>query len=73
MTGNGYEPTGSFHKEGQEISVNEEPALQAMIENGALCTSASLKETDGQFEVLGDPTDGAFVVLGKKKASIVKH
>lgn len=67
VTGNGYEPTGSFHKEGQEISVNEEPALQAMIENGALCTSASLKETDGQFEVLGDPTDGAFVVLGKKE------
>ncbi|MFD2389220.1 cation-translocating P-type ATPase [Enterococcus gallinarum] len=67
VTGKGYEPTGSFHKEGQEISVNEEPALQAMIENGALCTSASLKETDGQFEVLGDPTDGAFVVLGKKE------
>ncbi|MCC4044202.1 cation-translocating P-type ATPase [Enterococcus gallinarum] len=67
VTGKGYEPTGSFHKEGQEISVNEEPALQAMIENGALCTTASLKETDGQFEVLGDPTDGAFVVLGKKE------
>lgn len=67
VTGKGYEPTGSFHKEGQKISVNEEPALQAMIENGALCTTASLKETDGQFEVLGDPTDGAFVVLGKKE------
>ena len=26
-----------------------------------------MKETDGQFEVLGDPTDGAFVVLGKKE------
>ncbi|WP_291292448.1 HAD-IC family P-type ATPase [Enterococcus sp.] len=66
VTGNGYEPVGLFFKEEQEISVKAESALQAMIENGALCTTASLKETEGQFTVLGDPTDGAFVVLGKK-------
>jgi Ca2+-transporting ATPase len=66
VTGNGYEPVGGFFKEEQEISVKTESALQAMVENGALCTTASLKETEGQFTVLGDPTDGAFVVLGKK-------
>jgi Ca2+-transporting ATPase len=66
VTGNGYEPVGRFFKEEQEISVKTESALQAMVENGALCTTASLKETEGQFTVLGDPTDGAFVVLGKK-------
>jgi Ca2+-transporting ATPase len=66
VTGNGYEPVGRFFKEEQEISVKTESALQAMVENGTLCTTASLKETEGQFTVLGDPTDGAFVVLGKK-------
>jgi Ca2+-transporting ATPase len=66
VTGNGYEPVGRLLKEQQEVTLKEEPALQAMIENGALCTTASLKKSEEQYEVIGDPTDGALVVLGKK-------
>ncbi|HCE13127.1 MAG TPA: ATPase [Enterococcus sp.] len=68
VSGNGYEPEGRFYDaDEQEINAKETQALHQMIRNGALCTTASLRENDGQYEILGDPTDGAFVVLGKKE------
>ncbi|MFS1005510.1 Ca2+-transporting ATPase [Enterococcus sp. AZ178] len=70
VTGNGYEPNGKFYKadseDETEIDAANHDALQGMIENGALCTTATLRENEGQYEILGDPTDGAFVVLGQK-------
>ncbi|GEB30351.1 HAD ATPase, P-type, family IC [Enterococcus casseliflavus] len=67
VTGNGYEPSGSFLENGKIISVNDHPDLAEIILNGALCTTSTLKEDNGHFEILGDPTDGAFVVLGQKE------
>lgn len=67
VTGNGYEPSGSFLENGKIISVNDHPDLTEIILNGALCTTSTLKEDNGHFEILGDPTDGAFVVLGQKE------
>ncbi|MGL9769067.1 cation-translocating P-type ATPase [Enterococcus sp. DIV0806c] len=67
VTGNGYEPIGSFKKNGKIISVNDHPDLAEIILNGALCTTSTLKEDNGHYEILGDPTDGAFVVLGAKE------
>ncbi len=76
VTGNGYEPNGKFYKadseDETEIDAANHDALQGMIENGALCTTATLRENEGQYEILGDPTDGAFVVLGQKSVSIAK-
>ncbi|NBA62690.1 cation-translocating P-type ATPase [Enterococcus mundtii] len=67
VTGNGYEPIGSFMENGKIIRVNDHPDLAEIILNGALCTTSTLKEDNGHYEILGDPTDGAFVVLGQKE------
>ncbi|EPI00241.1 putative calcium-translocating P-type ATPase, PMCA-type [Enterococcus faecalis 13-SD-W-01] len=68
VSGKGYEPKGEFFQNKKEINPNENKRLYEMIRNGALCTSAVLKKTEDQYEILGDPTDGAFVVLGEKMA-----
>lgn len=43
-------------------------AFQKLIHNGVLCSTASLVyvHDHGSFEILGDPTEGALLVLAKK-------
>lgn len=66
VTGNGYHPEGEIKKETETINLANNEELRAFIRNGSLCTTSSLQETDGHYEVVGDPTDGALVVLGEK-------
>jgi Ca2+-transporting ATPase len=58
VTGRGYEPTGQInHVAGDAVDL--EPALTAL----ALCSDAEIKPAGG---LLGDPTEGALVVLAAK-------
>ncbi|MCX6649094.1 MAG: cation-transporting P-type ATPase [Candidatus Bathyarchaeota archaeon] len=69
VTGDGYSPEGFVTVEGRRINPEERPHLVGLFEVSAFCTNAKLvAPTDriGRWAVLGDPTDGAFLVFAGK-------
>jgi len=66
VTGVGYEPTGEFHISGKAIEVSKDTALQALFRIGVLCNDTTLASTNGVWNIRGDPTEGALVVVSAK-------
>lgn len=67
VTGEGYDPKGTIKKDGEEIKASNNKELMEFIQAGILCNVAHIDQNEeGQYEVVGDPTDGALVTLGKK-------
>jgi Ca2+-transporting ATPase len=67
VTGEGYVPEGEFHRDGQKLSIEGEPALSLHLRIGALCNDAVLTmEDDRCCGIYGDPTEGALVVAAAK-------
>ncbi|MCM2331647.1 MAG: cation-transporting P-type ATPase [Pseudomonas sagittaria] len=64
--GAGYQPQGDFSLDGRAVDVEHYPPLSLAIRAGVLCNDARLHEEDGQWQVGGDPTEGALLVLGAK-------
>ncbi|MFH1424897.1 MAG: cation-translocating P-type ATPase [archaeon] len=63
VSGAGYEPEGSFYARGKRIDPEQ---LELPLRIGCLCNNAKLVEKSGEWGILGDPTEGALAVLGKK-------
>ena len=63
VSGTGYDPKGNFYADGKQINPNQ---LELLLRIGYLCNNAKLVKKDGKFEIIGDPTEGALIVLGKK-------
>ncbi|MFA6973135.1 MAG: cation-transporting P-type ATPase [Parcubacteria group bacterium] len=66
VSGSGYEPVGNFSKNGKIIKTGEIENLELLMRIGTLCNGASLLKEGGQWKIIGDPTEGAIVVVGKK-------
>ncbi|MCM3160441.1 calcium-translocating P-type ATPase, SERCA-type [Metabacillus litoralis] len=66
VTGTGYHPHGEFLYDDQQVDVNKTRTLQQILTFGSLCNSASIIESEGQYRLDGDPTDGALVVSAMK-------
>lgn len=69
VTGDGYSPQGWITVNGRRTNSVEEPYVTSLLEVSAFCTNAKLvAPTDriGRWSVLGDPTDGAFLVFAGK-------
>ncbi|MFN7677685.1 MAG: cation-translocating P-type ATPase, partial [Cyanobacteriota bacterium] len=72
VSGHGYEPTGTFtarplHPPAGSQAGLPEGCRDLLLRAGVLCSDAELtKEADGRFEVLGDPTEGALLVVAAK-------
>ena len=64
--GAGYVPEGEFRAGERAIDADRHPALALALRAGVLCNDARLSHDDGQWSVLGDPTEGALLVLGHK-------
>ncbi len=71
VTGSGYAPDGEFFK---VVSGDEQPAtltdedVQAALRVAAYCNHAQVQpgKTEGDWDVIGDPTEGALIVLATK-------
>ena len=48
------------------MSPGDHPVLAMAARISLLCNDAALEETDGDWTVRGDPTEGALLVLGRK-------
>jgi len=66
VSGTGYEPSGSFTIGGAAVSPGDHPVLAEIARIAMLCNDAVLVETDDNWTVRGDPTEGALLVLGRK-------
>jgi magnesium-transporting ATPase (P-type) len=69
VTGDGYSPDGHITFNGRRIGRSEDPAVSKLLEVGAFCNNAKLSAPSdriGRWTVLGDPTDGAFLVFAGK-------
>jgi Ca2+-transporting ATPase len=63
LTGEGYAPFGEFRSERE---INNE-SLRFLLQIGALCNDSSLmQDKEGNWKILGDPTEGALVVAAAK-------
>ncbi|PJA86647.1 MAG: hypothetical protein CO141_03630, partial [Candidatus Moranbacteria bacterium CG_4_9_14_3_um_filter_42_9] len=66
LSGSGYEPEGIFSENGHAINPKEIKNLDLLFKIGALCNDASLAKDGKGYKILGDPTEGAIIVAGKK-------
>jgi Ca2+-transporting ATPase len=66
ISGEGYEPRGEFTQNDQPISLKDRPSIDRLLRAGCLCSDAALRQSEGQFEIIGDPTEGALVVAAAK-------
>ncbi len=66
ISGSGYDPHGVFRLGGLEADLGEHPQMRALAHIALLCNDATVHQRDEQWELSGDPTEGALVVLGRK-------
>ncbi|MEH2297115.1 cation-translocating P-type ATPase [Nostoc sp.] len=66
VTGEGYAPTGDFQLNGQKISLEESPEILALSVACAVCNDSVLQKEQGEWAILGDPTEGALLTLARK-------
>ena len=65
VTGAGFEPTGKFLLGGKEIGRGKNEELKMLLQISSLCNDAVLSK-DGGWHAIGDPTEGALIVLAAK-------
>ena len=67
VTGIGYEPVGEVRANGQPMhdeALRRE--VELVLEGGSLANDATLRADGDRWEVLGDPTEAAFLVAERK-------
>ncbi len=70
VEGRGYQPWGQLSLHGEAISLQNRPALVGTLLGGLLCNDARLEKMEEEggerYRMVGDPTEGALVVLAAK-------
>ncbi|MCP2727956.1 cation-translocating P-type ATPase [Limnofasciculus baicalensis] len=66
VMGEGYAPIGEFQIGETPIAVDEYPELEPLLLACALCNDAILQYEKGDWQILGDPTEGAIIALAGK-------
>jgi cation-transporting ATPase F len=67
VTGSGYTTDGVLlDTAGAPMSVDADQALRWSLLAGAACNDAALTHEDGRWDVVGDPTEGAMLVVATK-------
>lgn len=66
ITGAGYKPEGKFLDNGKGIEPLHSKELELLLFNAGLCNNAQLKEKNGIWSILGDPTEASLLTLAQK-------
>ncbi|MCL7489080.1 MAG: cation-transporting P-type ATPase [Desulfobulbaceae bacterium] len=67
VTETGYDPTrGEITFQDRAVDISRHPALASCLETGALCNNSTLVNKEGQWQIQGDPTEGAMLVAAGK-------
>ncbi len=66
VSGEGYAPLGEIRTEEGPTSAKPYPGLTALLRAGVLCNGAELRLESFAWQVVGDPTEGALLVVAAK-------
>ena len=78
VTGEGYDPHGEILKDGNPVDLRKDQSLRRLMQISVLCNNAELVQTaepekkkkggelSAQWQIKGDPTEGALIVLAAK-------
>ncbi|QQW34224.1 cation-transporting P-type ATPase [Mycobacterium marinum] len=67
VTGTGYAPDGILQdRDGAPMSMDANAALRWSLIAGASCNDAALTHDDARWDIVGDPTEGAMLVVASK-------
>lgn len=67
VTGTGYSPSGEIRSSGEEVEVSDKSSLDNFLTAVLSVNEAELQQNDeGEWEVMGEPTEGCLVTLAKK-------
>lgn len=66
VSGTGYAPEGEFSNEVGTIELAAEPALTELLTGGLLCSNAVVNQENEEYNLIGDPTEGALVTAALK-------
>jgi len=73
VTGEGWSPEGTIIRKNAIADTNNDVALQRLLQIAAYCNNASIRKTakPDNYELTGDPTEGALSVLAQKGGTAV--
>ncbi|MFX0094089.1 MAG: cation-translocating P-type ATPase, partial [Candidatus Hodarchaeota archaeon] len=75
VTGTGYSFEGEFQENGAKIDPLQNVTVNYLLKTAVLCNDANLEKstevTGDPFTIMGDPTEGALLILGAKAG--LKH
>ncbi len=67
VTGEGYEPAGEIHPVPRSPHQSSLPTgLHQLLTTAVLCNGATLRQENGTWRIIGDPTEGALLVAAAK-------
>ena len=66
VTGTGYAPRGEILLDENPVDIHDFPPLAECLQAGLLCNDSHLEDKDGQWIVVGDPTEGALITAANK-------
>ncbi|RLE95203.1 MAG: ATPase [Thermoprotei archaeon] len=66
VTGAGYVPEGKFVYKGSQIDPLSSRTLRKLLEVCLLCNDSKLIKENGEWKIIGDPTEGSLIVLAAK-------
>lgn len=66
ITGDGYCPEGEFQSGNGAIAPTQHQELNSLLLAGLLCNDAQLQQEQGEWTIVGDPTEGALLVIAGK-------
>ncbi|TVP64297.1 MAG: cation-transporting P-type ATPase [Nodularia sp. (in: Bacteria)] len=68
VSGTGYNPDGEilFKQKSVDLESDNFPTLKACLMAGLLCTDSHLEQKNGNWIVVGDPTEGALITVANK-------
>jgi Ca2+-transporting ATPase len=66
VTGEGYEPAGEIREASGVRCEALRPGLRQLLTAAVLCNGATLRQENGTWQIIGDPTEGALLVAAAK-------
>ncbi|MCZ7641089.1 MAG: cation-transporting P-type ATPase [Verrucomicrobia bacterium] len=66
VAGTGYRPEGAITRDDREATLDQHADLRALVGVLAVANDSDVAEENGQWRVVGEPTEGALRVLARK-------
>ncbi len=76
VTGEGWEPEGSFYEHEEIIPPMEYESIRKLIHIAAVCNNARIVKEGEKHSIVGDPTEASLVVMAEKagiKKGVIEH